>query len=37
VSDLARALLDELADDPIALARLRELVARVVVREDGKR
>jgi excisionase family DNA binding protein len=26
VSDLARALLDELADDPVALARLRELV-----------
>ncbi len=26
MSDLARALLDELADDPVALARLRELV-----------
>lgn len=27
MSDLARALLDELAGDPVALARLRELVA----------
>jgi excisionase family DNA binding protein len=30
VSDLARALVDELVDDPIALARLRELVAAPV-------
>ncbi len=27
MSDLARALLDELAGDPVALARLRELIA----------
>jgi excisionase family DNA binding protein len=27
VSELVRVLLDELADDPVALARLRELVA----------